>query len=277
MSQTPVEPLERTGVARLRLPWDSRFNATTLDLHLAEYPGFAFSNPTSGEYIVGGYWRGRRDIGMIIETSNGRSRGVLVAALLTRFRTAGLPLAVLSQDEVDAAGAWYREQNWTVLDRLLVYRLNLSRLDLTHRRPIPASLFQTEDIDLFVELDREAFPWLWQNEPADFLAYTASPNVAAFIARQGNRPLGYVSYSVRKDRGHLDRLAVHPRFAKQGYGSALLALALKRMQECGVREVGLTTQKGNRWAQEVYRHYGFAMTGEGHDIYGMKLSTLECL
>lgn len=259
-------------MSRVRLPWDSRFSTTALANHVVRAPQFTFWNPASGEYVIGGYWRGRRDIGVVMETSDGESRGELVEALLTSLRQQGMVLAVISQDEVDVACSWYRGRGWSILDRLLVYRLSLNRFSTALGRPIAVSHFQPEELDMLMDLDCRAFPWLWQNEPSDFLAYSLSPNVAALVARNGSSMLGYVSFSVRKDRGHLDRLAVHPRFLRKGYGSALLSTALRQMQDSGVVEVRLTTQQANHTAQELYRHYGFARTGDSHEIYGIKLS-----
>lgn len=270
--QSPVSPLSQGDIPRLHLPWDSRFSTSTIRSHLGEHPGLAFWNPVTGEYAVGGRWRGRRDIGMIVEASKGPSQALLVKRLVSRFREEGFRAAVLSQDGAERAAKWYLEHGWSLLDRLLVFRLGLSRIQV-EREDIPLlSSFRPPDLESLTELDRVAFPWLWWNEPADFLSYSSSPNVAAFVARREGRLIGYISYTTRNGRGHLDRLAVHPSFQRRGYGSRLLTSALRRMRESGVREAGLTTQEANLAAQGLYKRLGFVKTGEVHEVYGLELS-----
>lgn len=267
----PVNILEYRDAPRVRLPWDSRFSVSALRDHLDQYPRLAFWNRVTGEYAVGGHWRGRRDIGLVLETSKGSSRDALIDRLVSRFREDGLRAVVISQDEVQSFGTWYRTRGWAILDRLLAFRLALSPVEYDGANLLSISRFQHQDLDVLTELDRVAFPWLWWNEPSDFLAYVSSANVAAYLARHDGRLVGYVSYSARNDRGYLDRLAIHPSLSRRGHGSRLLVFALRRMRQVGVREVGLTTQEANTAAQELYRHFGFTRTGEGHEILGKEL------
>lgn len=266
-----VRPLLRADASRVRLPWDSHFSAATLRMHLEENPNLAFWNPATGEYAVGGRWRARRDIGMVIESSPGASREALVDQLVACFSQEGFRAATLSQDEVDAAAAWYRQRGWGLLDRLLVFRITLKKMRLAEAPPMAVCTFQPEDLAALTELDRAAFPWLWWNEPADFLAYANSSHVDTLVAWQDGKIAGYVSYSIRNVRGHLDRLAVDPSIQRRGYGSSLLTLALQRMREASVEDVSLTTQEANLVAQRLYKHFGFCYTGETHEIRGMRL------
>lgn len=280
MAATVPSPLPRIRIHRLlaadttsvALPWDSRFNSITLASHLTQYPGLAFWAPGSGEYVVGGYWRGRRDIGLVLESSTGPGRGLLLDRLLTKFRRCRFSLAVLSQDEAESALSWYQGRGWKTLDRLLVYRLVLAQMRPIAGRLLALSQFQPEELDDLTEVDRASFPWLWQQEPLDFLQYAAAQNVRALTGHYGGRIVGYVSYSIRKDRGHLDRLAVHPEYAGQGFGSFLLTAVLTRLKEQGILQIGLTTQEANLSAQRLYRLFGFARTGESHEILGVNLS-----
>ncbi len=273
-SQVAVNPLEYSEVSRVRLLWDSRFTPATLRDHLEEHPRLAFWNRITGEYAVGGCWRGRRDIGMVVETSKGGSREALIDKLVSRFREDGCRAAVLSQDEVECAATWYLSHGWNILDRLLVFRLTLGPLEYDGANVLSISRFQPQDLAALTELDRSAFPWLWWNEPSDFLTYTSSSNVSAYLVRRESSLAGYVSYSIKNSRGHLDRLAIHPSFGRRGYGSRLLVLALRRMRQSGVQEVGLTTQETNVAAQDLYRRFGFKQTGEAHEVLGQELSVI---
>ncbi len=267
-----ASPLKPRDASRVRLPWDSRFSAATLEHHLVQYPSLSFWNPISGEYAIGGYWRQRRDIGLVVEISSGGSRDPLLSCMLREFRQHGSAFAVLSQDEVESASTWYRERGWGIIDRLFVYHLTMSRLDLARHQPIPVKPFEPGDLDDLIDLDSQAFPWLWKNEPSDFLAYSASARVEVLLAREQDRLLGYTSYTTARNRGHLDRLAVNPLLTRRGYGAALLEVALKKMRNDGVQEVALTTQQANHSAQALYRKHGFTKTGEVHEILGMKLN-----
>lgn len=141
----PISPLAQDDVTRVRLPWYSCFSRAALSSHLAEHPGLAFWNPATGEYGVGGYWRGRRDIGMVVEVSRGASQAPLVDRLVSRFREEGFRAVVLSQDEADRAVSWYQEHGWGLLDRLLAFRLSLDRPRIERERFLLVSSFQPQE------------------------------------------------------------------------------------------------------------------------------------
>lgn len=259
-------------VSKVHLPWDSRFSPSSLLQHLEQHPDLAFWNAATGEYVVGGYWRARRDIGLVVESSKGRSQASLVERLACQLKKESFRALVLSQDEAESGSGLYLRRGWRTFDRLLAYRLSASRFGTDGDPELVFAPFQVQDLAALTQLDREAFPWLWWNEPSDFLSYASSPQVAAFLARQGDRLLGYVSYSTRNGRGHLDRLAARPSLWRKGLGSRMLAFSLRRMWQAGVREVGLTTQETNLAAQELYTRFGFVRTGEVHEVLGLELS-----
>lgn len=271
--QVVVSLLAYGEAPRVRLAWDSRFTPAALRSHLELHPRLSFWNRTTGEYAIGGRWRGRRDVGAVLETSKGNSQSLLVETLVTRFREDGFRAVVLSQDEADAACSLYLASGWRKLDCLLVYRLTDAwPYDRQKPTDLAVSSFHPGDLAGLTSLDREVFPWLWWNDPSDFLAYSSSENVAVFLARAGDGLLGYVSYSSRNNRGHLDRLAVRPASGGKGYGSWLLDFAVRRMWQSGIRDIGLTTQETNLAAQGLYQRFGFVKTGETHEVIGQELA-----
>lgn len=268
-----IGPLEGGDASKVRLAWDSRFSPATLRDHLEQHPQLAFWDTASGEYTIGGYWRGRREIGMVVETSRGSNRDILVDRLVSRLREDGFQAVALSQNEVESARGWYMGRGWAVLDRLHVFRLTGRPLERNGADFLQISPFQPGDLASLTELDRAAFPWLWWNEPSDFLSYAASADVSAYVARREEMLIGYVSFSLKNNRGHLDRLAVDPSRTERGCGSSLLAFALRGMLRSGVREIGLTTQETNLAAQQLYRRFGFEETGDVHEILGTEITS----
>jgi ribosomal protein S18 acetylase RimI-like enzyme len=268
-----VRPLRGEELSRFAMPWTPLSRARSLRSHIERHPHLAFWVPASGEWVVGGYWRERRDIGVLLRTSGPRQRTILLARLLTQFQEEGCQLAVLGSEEAGTSLGWYKEHGWQLVDRLLILRRGLrGQPPLSGQLPA-LSLFRPEDLRGLTELDKVAFPWLWWNDPGDFLAYASSPQVRAFLGRLDGRLVAYVSYTLRAGRGHLDRLAVHPAIQGQGYGRGLLSFAMEQMSLAGVREIGLTTQSNNLRAQRLYDSFGFSTTGETCELYGLWLTS----
>jgi ribosomal protein S18 acetylase RimI-like enzyme len=84
--------------------------------------------------------------------------------------------------------------------------------------------------------------------------------------------VGYVSYTLREGRGHIDRIAIDPDFQGKGYGAELLTLTLQRLEREGGRNVGLNTQSDNYKAHGLYGRFGFERLRWGFRIVGKWLT-----
>ena len=126
------------------------------------------------------------------------------------------------------------------------------------------------DLDLLLYLDHNSFPWLWWNSREEFEGYIQLPEVYVYMASDGERPVGYASYTMYSGWAHLDRLAVVTDAQGRGYGAAQLLHTLSCMVEAGAHDVALSTQETNFKSHKLYKGFGFQLT-KIHSFYGIKL------
>ncbi|MBI2940499.1 MAG: GNAT family N-acetyltransferase [Chloroflexi bacterium] len=263
------------GVAdSLRLPLLSRFTNSTLRSHVAAYPGLSWVILGERAYIVGGRWRLRQEIGEIVELSHGRYRSELLQRALAGFRASGTSLVVLDYEEQDADLNFYRDHRFGRIERVVEYeRSDLGSLELPRQEAIRP--YEWTDFDTVLDVEREAFPWLWWNSADELKRYISGPNVSALLDVDddvGNgKVTGYASFTVRGTSGYLDRLAVRELQQGQGIGTALLLASLWEMRRIGARRVGLSTQETNARSRTLYERHGFHRTLRSYDIYGLWL------
>jgi len=261
-------------MARLRLPWSSRFEPEELRGHLEQYPHLAWWVPGTNHYAIGGYWQERGEIGQILEVMGGRYQALLVDRLLTSMRQVGIRLALLSQDEERRALGFYKSLGWILLEEVILYRRSQQAIPLLPRRLTMFTLTPDRGPAL-ISLEEATFPWLWRYGYAVFQSAAITPNRRLCLGYRGNDLVGYFIYTLHHDFGHLDRLAVHPRYQGQGYGAELLAFALRDMASRGAVSFGLSTQKDNHRSQRLYEGFGFRRTGEKYCLYGKWIAGKE--
>lgn len=128
------------------------------------------------------------------------------------------------------------------------------------------------DFPALVALDEAAFEPLWRN-PSETFAH-ALENLPYFVvAEWAGQPVGYLFSSQQGDKGHLNRIAVHPSYQGRGIGTRLLAEAIEFFRAEKVRAITLNTQKDNAVSQRLYRCFGFHPVGDEalvlrHDLTG---------
>lgn len=85
--------------------------------------------------------------------------------------------------------------------------------------------------------------------------------VAAWVAEQQGRPVGFVAVRIDADNrtGEIEMLAVDPLVQRQGIGTALTSFAVQRLRDAGVRlaVVGTGGDPGHAPARRVYEKAGF--------------------
>jgi ribosomal protein S18 acetylase RimI-like enzyme len=272
-TRSPVEPpapLTADAVARLRLPWESRFTLAELGDYVAANPWSAVCIPGTGGYGVAGMWQARSDIGVIVEVLGSGRREDLVNALMSSLQAQGARLVVISQDEDMRALGFYKHRGWVEMEEVLVYRrpdvLSVPRADGLRYLPLDAA--RAGELQ---QLEEAAFPWLWQYGPSFFEEVSTSVNQRLLLAYDAGRLVGYIIVTLHHDLGHLDRLAVLPEFQGQGFGRQLLLRALDEMASLGARTAALSTQSGNARSQRLYEDHGFLRAGS-YRIFGKWLA-----
>ncbi len=112
-------------------------------------------------------------------------------------------------------------------------------------------------------VDAAAFPSFWRLDASGFEeAMEATPHSRFRIVRDG--PIvGYAIAGRAGSRGYLQRLAVDPRRAGRGIGSALVIDALRWMRSRRVRRAVVNTQVANERALALYLRLGFHLQPSG--------------
>lgn len=274
-ARVALEPLTPAHVPALRLPLTTRFTPETLAAHCAAYPHLCWTvRDQPRGYIVGAPWRRRTEIGAILEAVGGGHLVVLVERLVAEFRSLGAQLVVVDGECQIGDLAVYRDLGFVPLDEIVVFE-RWGCAVTTPMPPVPLRPYRPEDRGAILAVEWAAFPWLWWNSPAELDHYTAQRGVEVYVTLAGDRVVGYAGFTVRGAFGHLDRLAVHPDYQRQGRGTALVIWTLRRMGELGVRTVTLSTQVDNARSQALYRRLGFRPTRWRYPIYGLWLEAWE--
>jgi GNAT superfamily N-acetyltransferase len=269
-----IEVLKPRLAGTLRLPWLSRFSPATLASHLEQYSGMSLWVPNTGEYTVGERWRHRDDIANILEVTARKGKQALVTEQLSRWKSQGYRLALLSDESWRDQARLYTELGFRKIETIVFFEKQLRRespsptgsvaeLPALRYAPLEPSTLET-----LLEIDRNSFPWLWWNSLQEFESYVALPGVFVELAYLGSEPVGYASYTMYSGWAHLDRLAVTAGQQGRKYGASQLHHALERMIEMGAHSVALSTQQTNLQSHRLYSGFGFKQSPDVMHFYG---------
>ena len=113
--------------------------------------------------------------------------------------------------------------------------------------------FAEDDIKAALEIERICFPQPLTFE--DFLRFIKEG--FAFSAKDADKYLGYVVADKILDECHIERIAVHPLFRRQGVGEKLLVSLAEASKEAGGRRMYLEVREGNLASRALYNKIGF--------------------
>lgn len=266
-----VRPLMVDDVSRLDLGWRSMFSPPELREHIERYPNRCFWVPATREYVVGGYWRHRREIGSVIELgARGEQRRPLTEALLAACAAERCPLVIFNDTSELRQNRWYGEIGFELIQTIVVYELALPPPSWPPGPPQLRFEVVTEPTDELLAVDHDAFPFLWWNCQAEFENYLDQGGVQIVVGRDATgRTVSYAGITLYQGWGHLDRLAVSRQVQGHGYGRETLAYVLQLIQASGARRTGLSTQEDNERSQVLYERFGFRRTYRtDYRIYG---------
>ncbi len=263
-SGSTARPLWPADVSRLRLGEHQRLDEADAAALVIQSPGASFWVPETGEFLIVTPWRHRPDI-ITVHAFGAYSREAeLMTAVIEHGRQAGYAALVVVDINETRHPAFYARHCLTRIEDIVTYE---------HRRPgqltgarsgeltfKPADPGDPAMMDALLELDHEAFPWLWQNSPLEFEAYLQFPGVEVWLGYAHNEPVCYVGVTSYYRWGHLDRIVTRPRHQGKGYGRLALQFAVGRLVDLGARRVGLSTQGENARSRALYASTGFSRT-----------------
>lgn len=269
---TQVRPLLENDLRALRRSWNGRTDVDDALRLLQTFPGRSVWLPETLEFVLVGPWRHRDEIAQIVEFCAVRHPFVMLEAAAEQSRERGAHLLVsLELDEVRPPGFW-QKAGFHLLEEVIAYELD--RIPPTvgwgeRLRFELANPYDDTTLASLVALDHAAFPWIWWNSEMEFLAYGLSPGVEMFLAYAGADLVGYIGITSYLGWGHLDRIAIHPRYQGLGLGREALTFAVQRLAQAGARRVGLSTQLTNRRSQRLYERFGFRRSrSSDYRLYG---------
>jgi [ribosomal protein S18]-alanine N-acetyltransferase len=123
-----------------------------------------------------------------------------------------------------------------------------------------------EDIPAVIDLDQKSFTLPWPERSFRF-ELTDNPASRCWVAELDGRVVGMIVAWLIVDEVHVATLAIHPDFRRQGVGTKLLAHTLQALLAEGARSSFLEVRASNRAAQDMYRKFGYEVTGRRRRYY----------
>lgn len=132
-----------------------------------------------------------------------------------------------------------------------------------------------KDIEEICDVDKIAFPPLWQISKEDIIQAIAISQNKSVVLDQSSRIIGYQISSNIFDSGHIARIAVLPEFQKQNIASALIQNLMSCFISLGVGTVTVNTSSDNIPATNLYLRHNFSFTQNNYPIYSWNLNITQ--
>jgi ribosomal-protein-alanine N-acetyltransferase len=123
-----------------------------------------------------------------------------------------------------------------------------------------------EDVPAVVNLDQKSFSLPWPERSFRF-ELTDNPASRCWVAELDGKLVGMIVVWLIVDEAHVATLATHPDYRRQGIGKRLLSHALRNIMQDGARSSFLEVRESNLAAQEMYRQFGYEITGRRRRYY----------
>lgn len=126
------------------------------------------------------------------------------------------------------------------------------------------------DLDAVLEIEALSFTNPWTREM--YLREMDNPRVShIYLVRvrsaDGEIVAGFCSFWLVFDELHINNLAIHPMYRRQGIGSALLQHAMRTAAQLGARRATLEVRRSNEEARRIYERLGFETAGIRRNYY----------
>jgi [ribosomal protein S18]-alanine N-acetyltransferase len=113
---------------------------------------------------------------------------------------------------------------------------------------------------------REMFRW--EAEKSDVAQiYVLRVNTAPQLGIAGRRILAYCAVWLIFDELHINTLAVHPEWRRQGFAARLLTFVLAEAARRGATKSTLEVRRSNEAARLLYERFGFELRGVRSHYY----------
>ncbi len=270
-----IRVLTPADIGRLSLRNHPRLSEGDAEALVIQAPGLSMWHPESREFILVTPWRHRQDIPTVHVASAFRHEDELLSASIRAAEEQGKAGFVVLELQEIRRPSFYERNGLERLESIVTYEMRQPQAFLrtiSSRRQdfVQLDWRSGELARAVIEVDHEAFPWLWWNSAEEFSSYIALPNIEVWAGMHDGEVVSYVGFTQFRGWSHLDRIAIRPAMQGQGFGREALHFAIERMVQLGARRVGLSTQGTNARSRRLYETIGFRATPEHHyDVYGV--------
>jgi [ribosomal protein S18]-alanine N-acetyltransferase len=123
-----------------------------------------------------------------------------------------------------------------------------------------------DDIPAVVALDKLSFTLPWPERSFRF-ELTDNPASRCWVVDLDGKIVGVIVAWLLVDEVHVATIATHPDHRRQGIAQELLSYALRYMSREGAVTSFLEVRENNLAAQEMYRKFGYEVTGRRKRYY----------
>jgi GNAT superfamily N-acetyltransferase len=206
-------------------------------------------------------WRGGPETVQLVFDVEAMLDALCVAQATDRARRRGYRRVVTGAMSEEQAAPFLAE-GFVVSERLHLLVRELHEAPAEPARTVHRS--RRSERPRLLELDDLAFQGFWrfgQHGLTD--ALRATPSRRLRVGRVGNELQAYAITGQAGATGYLQRVAVHPRAQRSGWGRALVADALAWLWSLGTARAFVNTQLGNHPALALYESSGFTALPSG--------------
>ncbi len=120
-------------------------------------------------------------------------------------------------------------------------------------------------VDQVAEIEKSCFSVPFTKE--DICDYLEKDYWHFFVARENDKILGYVSFTLIVDDCNICNVATRGEYRKMGVGSRLIEKALSFVKENGGSKLFLEVRESNKGAISLYEKFGFSVGGVSKNHY----------
>ena len=123
----------------------------------------------------------------------------------------------------------------------------------------------SKDIDGVFEVEKSCFKHYWSKES---FQKELKNNLAKYlVAKLDNKIVGYIGIWLVLDEGHITNVAVHQDYRGMKIGDLLVKSMINQCKENKIVSMTLEVRVSNTIAQNLYKKYGFKLSGIRKEYY----------
>lgn len=123
-----------------------------------------------------------------------------------------------------------------------------------------------DDIPAVVALDKLSFTLPWPERSFRF-EVTDNPASRCWVVDLEGKIVGVIVAWLLVDEAHVATIATHPDYRRRGIAKELLTYTLRYMSKEGAVTSFLEVRENNLAAQEMYRKFGYEVSGRRKRYY----------